>query len=106
MIRSLKVIATCVLTSALIFSQSFAQSVSLNVPSAWSTLRTDSVIVKAQIDTAGIKQKQINYTLSSVIGGVTKVIAKKQVKVTDVSSDAFLAKLNSHCTWWYRLFES
>lgn len=96
MIRSLKVIATCALTCALLSSQSFAQSVSLNVPSAWSTLRTDSVIVKAQVDTAGLKQKQIDYTLSSVIGGATKVIAQKQVKVTDVSSDAFLAKINSN----------
>jgi hypothetical protein len=72
-----------------------SQVVVLNSPAQWLTLRNDSVVAKAQIDTALNKSKVINYTLSSVIGGVTKVIAKKEVKVADVASDAFIAKVNS-----------
>jgi len=72
-----------------------SQVVVLNSPAQWLTLRNDSVVAKAQIDTALNKSKVIKYTLSSVIGGVTKVIAKKDVKVTDVASDAFIAKVNS-----------
>jgi hypothetical protein len=92
MIRQLLSAAIFVVSSV---SFLYSQTVALNSPAAWSTLRTDSVVAKAQIDTAGMKRKQVDYTLSSVIGGVTKVIIKKQVKVTDVSNDAFLAKLNS-----------
>lgn len=93
MIRRFKAISVCLFAGALLSSQLIAQTVSFNFPTAWSTLRNDTVLVKAQIDTAGLKQKQVNYTLSSVIGGVSKVISKKQVKIKDVSSDAFLAKV-------------
>jgi hypothetical protein len=92
MIRQLLSAAICVVSGV---SFLYSQTVALNSPAAWSTLRTDSVVAKAQIDTAGMKRKQVNYTLSSVISGVTKVVIKKQVKITDVSNDAFLAKLNS-----------
>jgi hypothetical protein len=92
MIRQLLSAALCVFSGV---SFLYSQTVALNSPAAWSTLRTDSVVAKAQVDTAGMKQKKVDYTLSSVIGGVTKVVTKKQVKVADVSNDAFLAKLNS-----------
>lgn len=92
MVRQLLSAAICVVSGV---SFLYSQTVALNSPAAWSTLRTDSVVTKAQIDTAGMKKKLVDYTLTSVIGGVTKVVVKKQVKVTDVSNDAFLTKLNS-----------
>jgi hypothetical protein len=72
-----------------------SQVVVLNSPAQWLTLRNDSVVAKAQVDTSLNKSKVIKYRLSSVIGGVTKVIATKDVKVNDVASDAFIAKVNS-----------
>lgn len=95
MIRRIKAMVVCLFAGVLLSSQLIAQTVSLNVPTAWSTLRNDSVQVKAQIDTAGLKQKQVNYTLSSVISGVSKIISKKQVKIKDVSSDVLLAKVKN-----------
>jgi len=71
------------------------QVVVLNSPAPWMTMRNDSIVAKAQVDTTVIKSRVVDYTLSSVIGGVTKVVAKKQVKISDVSSDAFVAKVNS-----------
>lgn len=91
MIRQLLSAAMCVFSGVSIL---YSQTVALNSPAVWSTLRTDSVVAKAQVDTAGMKHKTVGYTLSSVIGGVTKVVIKKQIKVADVSNDAFLAKLN------------
>lgn len=73
-----------------------AQVVVLNSPSPWLTMRNDSIIAKAQVDTAVLKSDKVNYTLSSVVGGVKKQIAKKQVNVTDMSSEAFIAKLGSN----------
>ncbi len=92
MIRQLILSAVTIAAGA---SIAVSQVVVLNSPAPWLTLRNDSVVAKAQIDTALNKSKMIKYTLSSVIGGVTKVIAKKDVKVTDVASDAFIAKVNS-----------
>jgi hypothetical protein len=92
MIRQLILSAVAIAAGA---SIAVSQVVVLNSPAQWLTLRNDSVVAKAQVDTALNKSKVIKYTLSSVVGGVTKVIAKKDVKVTDVASDAFIAKVNS-----------
>jgi len=93
MIRQLITSAVLIAAGA---SIAVSQVVVLNSPAQWLTLRNDSVVAKAQVDTALNKSKVIKYTLSSVIGGVTKVIAKKEVKVTDVANDAFIAKVNSN----------
>ncbi|NLD93081.1 MAG: hypothetical protein GX639_10465 [Fibrobacter sp.] len=92
MIRQLILSAVTIAAGA---SIAVSQVVVLNSPAPWLTLRNDSVVAKAQIDTALNKSKVIKYTLSSVIGGTTKVIAKKDVNVTDVANDAFITKVNS-----------
>jgi hypothetical protein len=94
MIRTLKITVTCIIAAGAMLANSQAQSLSLNAPAAWATLRTDSIIAKAQVDTASLKKKLIKYTVTSVVNGVSKIVGKKEVKVSDVSSDAFLVKLN------------
>lgn len=77
-----------------VMTASYSQSVSLNSPAPWTTLRSDTVQVKAQVDTSLLKQKQIDYSLISVTNGVKKTVITKQVKVKDISSDAVLNKMN------------
>jgi hypothetical protein len=64
-----------------------AQTVSFSSPVPWVTQRNDTISVKAQVDTAQIKQKSLAFKLSQVSKGKKKEIASKKVTVSDVSVD-------------------
>jgi len=64
-----------------------AQTVSFSSPVPWVTQRNDSVSVKAQVDTAQLKQKALTFKLLQVSNGKKKEIASKKVSVTDLSVD-------------------
>jgi hypothetical protein len=64
-----------------------AQTVSFSSPVTWVTQRNDTVSVKAQVDTAQLKQKSLTMKLVQVENGKKKEIASKKVTVSDVSLD-------------------
>lgn len=64
-----------------------AQTVSFSSPVPWVTQRNDTISVKAQVDTAQLKQKSLTFKLSQVSNGKKKEIASKKVTVNDVSVD-------------------
>jgi hypothetical protein len=64
-----------------------AQTVSFSSPVTWVTQRNDTVAVKAQVDTAQLKQKSLTMKLVQVENGKKKEIASKKVTVSDVSLD-------------------
>lgn len=64
-----------------------AQTVSFSSPVTWVTQRNDTVAVKAQVDTAQLKQKSLTMKLVQVENGKKKEIASKKISVTDVSLD-------------------
>jgi hypothetical protein len=64
-----------------------AQTVSFSSPVTWVTQRNDTVSVKAQVDTAQLKQKSLTMKLVQVENGKKKEIASKKVAVSDVSLD-------------------
>ncbi|HEX2960020.1 MAG TPA: hypothetical protein VHO70_24515 [Chitinispirillaceae bacterium] len=64
-----------------------AQTVSFSSPVTWVTQRNDTVAVKAQVDTAQLKQKSLTLKLVQVDNGKKKEIASKKVSVNDVTLD-------------------
>lgn len=64
-----------------------AQTVSFSSPVTWVTQRNDTVAVKAQVDTAQLKQKSLTLKLVQVENGKKKEIASKKVTVSDVTLD-------------------
>jgi hypothetical protein len=64
-----------------------AQTITFNSPSPWLTLRSDSLIVKAQLDTSKFPKKKITLTASKIEGNKKKQIATKTFKVSDFTQD-------------------
>ncbi len=64
-----------------------AQTITFNSPAPWQTLRNDSLIVKAQLDTAKFPKKKITLTASKIEGNKKKQIATKTFKVSDFTQD-------------------
>ena len=65
----------------------FAQIITFNSPTPWLTLRSDSIVVKAQLDTAKFPKKKITLTASKIEGNKKKQIATKTFKVSDFTQD-------------------
>jgi hypothetical protein len=82
--RNLTFAAATVLCAA---SIGFGQIILFNEPTPWITQRSDSLVIKAQVDTAQIKKKDVTVTVSSVVKGKASVIAKKSFKADDLSKD-------------------
>lgn len=71
----------------------FAQAVSFSSPLSWITQRNDTVSIRAQLDTALIKKKEISVSLLQINEGKKKVLAKKSLKVTDNVLEVMFAKV-------------
>jgi hypothetical protein len=65
----------------------WAQDITFNSPSPWLTLRNDSMIVKAQLDTSKFPKKKINLAAVRVEGGKKKQITSKTFTVSDFTQD-------------------
>jgi len=73
-----------------------AQTISFNSPLPWVTLRNDTITVRAQIDTAALKNKQISITLLSAANGKTSVVANKKFKLTEPSSEFAFGRIRKN----------
>lgn len=65
----------------------FSQALSFNSPLPWVSLRNDSVIVRAQIDTAALKGKKLSMSLATVKNGRKRTISTKRFPLTDPSGE-------------------
>ncbi len=64
------------------------QAITFNGPSAWVTQRNDSITVRAQLDTAQLKKKEVVISVDLVSGKKSvKSLAKKSFKVQDIAGD-------------------
>ena len=71
----------------------FSQAISFSSPASWATLRNDTLVARAQIDTAQIKKKNISVTLSLITDGKTKVISSRNFKISDYYGEFSFGKL-------------
>jgi hypothetical protein len=65
----------------------WAQVITFNSPTPWLTLRNDSIVVKAQLDTSKYPKKKITLTAMRVDGGKKKQITSKTFTVSDFTQD-------------------
>lgn len=72
-----------------------AQILTFNSPTPWLTLRNDSIIVRAQLDTSKFPKKKITITANKVEGNKKKQIATKTFKVSDFTQDFSLGLAGS-----------
>jgi len=63
-------------------------------PADWSTLRTDSVSVSVQVDTASLPKGVIDFKVVKRSGARSSVLFSKSVKVDDAAVDVFLGRVN------------
>ncbi|MBN1576030.1 MAG: hypothetical protein JW913_05725 [Chitinispirillaceae bacterium] len=82
-----------VLLFAGIIRSGFSQAISFNTPLPWVSLRNDTIIVRAQIDTAAFKNKQLSLTLATIKNGKTSTIASKVFPVKDPSGEFSFGKI-------------
>lgn len=71
------------------------QIITFNSPAPWLTLRNDSIVVKAQLDTARFLQKKIAFTVTKYENKQKKAIVAKTFKVTDFTQDFVLGNAGS-----------
>jgi hypothetical protein len=86
----MKAIAKKVLGAAVVLASCATvngQMVLFNEPTPWITQRSDSLVIKAQVDTAQVKSKQVSIAVSTVIKGKESRIASKTFTVADLSKD-------------------
>jgi hypothetical protein len=76
----------CVLV-AVFFSYICAQIVVVNDPMQWVTLRSDSIVVRMQIDTANVPEKKVGLQLYSVNHNTKRSLARKVFTVDDYSHE-------------------
>jgi hypothetical protein len=72
----------------------FSQSISFNSPLPWVSLRNDTIVVRAQLDTVALKNKQLSLTLATVKNGKSSTIATKVFPVKDPSGEFSFGKIN------------
>ena len=70
-------------TTTLCASVVFGQSVYINSPSPWTSLRTQEIVVKAQLDTAILKKRTVKFTVARISGRTVRQITSKTVKGTE-----------------------
>ncbi len=66
------------------------QVITFNSPAPWLTLRNDSILVKAQLDTSKFPKKQVTFAVSKVENNKKKVVSTKTFKVSDFTQDFYL----------------
>lgn len=86
------VIAAPALFSSPAVAQEEAAPVVISAPLAWSTLRTDSVVVSLQADTAALPRGIIDFKVVRRSGPRTSALFSKSVKVEGGAADAFLGR--------------
>ena len=69
-----------------------AQDITFNSPTPWLTLRSDSLVVKAQLDTSRFPKKKVNLSAIRVEGKQKKQLASKAFKVSDFTQDFDLGR--------------
>jgi hypothetical protein len=62
-------------------------------PASWSTLRSDSVSVSAQVDTAMLPKGSIDFKVVRRSGARSSVLFSKSVRAEDAAVDAFLGRV-------------
>jgi hypothetical protein len=83
--RISKMLAACIAGSIV---GAYGQVITFNSPSAWVTQRNDSITVRAQIDTAQIKKKEIALSVCLVNDlAKAKLLAQKTFKVNDYTGE-------------------
>lgn len=70
-----------------ILQNGFSQTISFNTPLPWVSLRNDSLTVRAQVDTAELKDKKLKITVSTVKNGRSKKITSKNFSLTEPSGE-------------------
>lgn len=75
-------------------AQAADASVAIAVPSAWATLRSDSVLVSMQVDTALLSGKSVNFKVVRRSGARSSTLFSKSVKVDESTVDAFLGRVS------------
>jgi hypothetical protein len=86
-----KILAACIAGSVV---GAYGQVLTFNSPAAWVTQRNDSVTVRAQIDTAQIKKKEIALSVSLMNDQVkAKPLAQKTFKVSDYTGEFALGQV-------------
>jgi len=81
---------------ALMVFQVFAQDdapVVITVPTEWSTLRSDSIVVSAQIDTARLPNGSVDFKVVRRSGARSSVLFSKSVKAEAAAVDVFLGSV-------------
>jgi len=63
-------------------------------PVEWSTLRSDSVYVSLQVDTASLPKGAIDFKVVKRSGARSSVLLSRSVKVDDAAVDLFLGRVN------------
>lgn len=71
-----------------------AQLISFSSPIPWVTLRSDTITVRAQVDTAQLKNKNLTLSLVAVKAGKTTSIATKKFKLTSTSDEFSMGTIN------------
>lgn len=77
-----------------IIQSGFSQNISFNTPLPWVSLRNDTIVVRAQIDTAALKGKQLSLMLATVKNGKSSPIASKTFPIKDPSGEFSFGKIN------------
>jgi hypothetical protein len=93
MVKMLRLTAVSLVFGAVL---AYSQPVILNSPTPWMTFRSDSILIKSQVDTSQINKKTVKYTLVSFNKNVKSILATKDIKVNDITSDFFLAKTDKN----------
>jgi hypothetical protein len=65
----------------------------ISSPAAWTTLRSDSVTVSLQADTAALPKGSVSFKVLRRSGARSSVLFSKSVKVEDGAVDAFLGRV-------------
>jgi hypothetical protein len=89
-------LVTAVTLAAGIVLTSNAQTISFNSPLPWVSLRNDTIIVRAQIDTAALKGKELSMSLMIAEKGKASNISTKKFKLTDPSGEFSFGKINKN----------
>jgi hypothetical protein len=83
------------LAAALFAPPAIAQedaAVVISAPPAWGTLRTDSVVVSLQADTAALPKGSVDFKVVKRSGARSSTLFSKSVKVVDGAADVFLGR--------------
>lgn len=86
---------------SMVASAVLGQTVLLNDPVSWITMRNGQMVVKAQLDTAQIRSKKVFLELAMVSGGREKILQKKTFSISDYSEEFDLGKIGSKLVGGY-----